>query len=182
MSIISFETKSYKSGALLLSSRPNLIAIRIHKIGSNNLNECYVPIALLDEVKQIKNHTALVAYAKANQITDSASDAHSGSDSASVPSCPAPVLTPAKSSEQERGILKCLQCNKFTNGYELDANNGYCNTCYAEPEQLPDQRYYSQSRFASLSEMVPVRSYPKSDYLRYESYPVNNSQLPSNLE
>lgn len=105
MSIVSFETKTYKSGALLLVSRPNLITIRIQKIGSNHLKECYVPLALLDDVKQIKNHTALVAFAKANQITDSASDAPSGSDSASVTSCPAPVLTPAKSSEQERGIL-----------------------------------------------------------------------------
>jgi hypothetical protein len=105
MSIISFETKTYKSGALLLASRPNLITIRIHKIGANKLNECYLPISLLEQVKKLKNHTALVAFAKANQITDSASDAHSGSDSASVPSCPVPVPTPAKSSEQVQDIL-----------------------------------------------------------------------------
>lgn len=105
MSIISFETKTYKSGALLLESRPNLIAIRIHKIGANKLNECYLPISLLEQVKNLKNHTALVAFAKANQITDSASDAHSGSDSASVSSCPVPVPTPAKSSEQVQDIL-----------------------------------------------------------------------------
>lgn len=105
MSIISFETKSYKSGALLLASRPNQITIRIHKIGAKNLKEFYLPLALLDDVKQIKNHTALVAYAKANQITDSASNAHSGSDSASVTSCPAPAPTPAKSLDQGQGIL-----------------------------------------------------------------------------
>lgn len=94
MSIVSFETKTYKSGALLLVSRPNLITIRIQKIGSKHLKECYVPLALLDDVKQIKNHTALVAFAKANQTQQQA-----------VTSCPAPALTPAKSSEQERGIL-----------------------------------------------------------------------------
>ncbi|MGP4120859.1 hypothetical protein ACT3N8_13705 [Psychrobacter aquimaris] len=37
-------------------------------------------------------------------------------------------------------------------------------------------------RHSLLNETVPVRSYPKSDYLRHESYPVNNSQLPTNLE
>lgn len=94
MSIVSFETKTYKSGALLLVSRPNLITIRIQKTGSKHLKECYVPLALLDDVKQIKNHTALVAFAKANQTQQQA-----------VTSCPAPALTPAKSSEQERGIL-----------------------------------------------------------------------------
>ena len=105
MSIISFETKSYKSGVLLLASRPNQITIRIHKIGAKKLNEFYVPMALLDDVKQIKNHTALVAFAKANQITDSASDANSGSDSASVTSCPVPAPAPAKSAAKGQGIL-----------------------------------------------------------------------------
>ena len=52
-----------------------------------------------------KSVSALVKFAKANQITDSASNAHSGSDSASVTSCPAPAPTPAKSSEQGQGIL-----------------------------------------------------------------------------
>lgn len=52
-----------------------------------------------------KSVSALVKYAKANQITDSASNAHSGSDSASVTSCPAPAPTPAKSSDQGQGIL-----------------------------------------------------------------------------
>lgn len=52
-----------------------------------------------------KSVSALVKYAKANQITDSASNAHSGSDSASVTSCPVPVPTPAKSSEQVQDIL-----------------------------------------------------------------------------
>lgn len=114
MSIISFETKSYKSGALLLASRPNQITIRIHKIGAKNLKEFYLPLALLDDVKQIKNHTALVAFAKANQIDDSAND--SGLDSAakcdvsevisaSSTSCPAPAPTPAKSLDQGQGIL-----------------------------------------------------------------------------
>lgn len=105
MSIISFETKSYKSGAMLLASRPNLIAIRIHKIGTKNLKQCYVPLALLDDVKQIKNHTALVAFAKANRITDSASDAYNGSDSASVSSCPVPAPAPAKSAAKGQDIL-----------------------------------------------------------------------------
>lgn len=100
MSIVSFETKTYKSGALLLESRPNQITIRIHKIGSKHLKECYLPLDLLDDVKQIKNHTALVAYAKANQITDSASDAHIGSDSASVTL--APPLSPLLPSRWSR--------------------------------------------------------------------------------
>lgn len=52
-----------------------------------------------------KSVSALVKYAKANQITDSASNAHSGSDSASVTSCPVPVPTPAKSLEQVQDIL-----------------------------------------------------------------------------
>lgn len=114
MSIVSFETKSYKSGALLLASRPNQITIRIHKIGAKNLKEFYLPLALLDDVKQIKNHTALVAFAKANQIDDSAND--NGLDSAakcdvsevisaSSTSCPAPAPTPAKSLDQGQGIL-----------------------------------------------------------------------------
>lgn len=94
MSIISFETKSYKSGALLLASRPNQITIRIHKIGTKNLKECYVPLALLDDVKQIKNHTALVAFAKANQIQQSA-----------VTSCPVPAPAPAKSAAKGQDIL-----------------------------------------------------------------------------
>lgn len=94
MSIISFETKSYKSGAMLLASRPNLIAIRIHKIGTKNLKECYVPLALLDDVKQIKNHTALVAFAKANRIQQSA-----------VSSCPVPAPAPAKSAAKGQDIL-----------------------------------------------------------------------------
>ncbi|MGP5437733.1 hypothetical protein [Psychrobacter alimentarius] len=148
MSIVSFETKTYKSGALLLESRPNQITIRIHKIGSKHLKECYLPLDLLDDVKQIKNHTALVAYAKANQITDSASDAHIGSDSASVTPCPAPVSTPAKSLEQEQGIFfprwtllaetvaedaiwpYCPFCDEHTNIDRFNQNHGACNPCY----------------------------------------------------
>lgn len=66
-------------------------------------------IALTDEnlkkLQSYKSVSALVRYAKANQITDSASNAHSGSDSASVTSCPAPAPTPAKSLDQGQGIL-----------------------------------------------------------------------------
>lgn len=66
-------------------------------------------IALTDEnlkkLQSYKSVSALVRYAKANQITDSASNAHSGSDSASVTSCPVPAPTPAKSSDQGQGIL-----------------------------------------------------------------------------
>ena len=105
MSIISFETKTYKSGALLLSSRPNLITIRIHKIGSKHLKECYVPLDLLDDVKQIKNHTALVAFAKANQITDSATDAHCYCVPVTPCPVPAPAPAPAKSAAKGQGIL-----------------------------------------------------------------------------
>lgn len=46
-----------------------------------------------------KSVSALVKYAKANQITESAIN------SAAVTSCPVPVPTPAKSSEQGQGIL-----------------------------------------------------------------------------
>lgn len=153
MSIVSFETKTYKSGALLLVSRPNLITIRIQKIGSKHLKECYLPLDLLDDVKQIKNHTALVALAKANQITDSASDAHSGSDSASVPSCPVPASTPAKSSEQGQDIPfarwtllaetvsedalwpYCPFCNEHTDIDQFNHNGGACNFCVDEVQR-----------------------------------------------
>ena len=121
MSIISFETKTYKSGALLLSSRPNLITIRIHKIGSKHLKECYVPLDLLDDVKQIKNHTALVAFAKANQITDSATDAHCYC--VPVTPCPVPAPAPAKSAAKEQGILfvefQTSGCGKDTEIIEI---------------------------------------------------------------
>lgn len=104
MSIISFETKTYKSGALQLASCPNQIVIRIHKIGSRRLKQYYVPLALLDDVKQIKNHTALVAFAKANQIDNGASDAKS-SDRTLSTSCPAPAPAPAKSAAKGQGIF-----------------------------------------------------------------------------
>lgn len=60
-----------------------------------------------------KSVSALVKYAKANQITDSASDAHSGSDSASVTSCPAPAPAPAKSAAKGQGILFVLKTKKL---------------------------------------------------------------------
>ncbi len=170
MSIVSFETKTYKSGALLLVSRPNLITIRIQKIGSKHLKECYVPLALLDDVKQIKNHTALVAFAKANQITDSASDANTGSDSASVTSCPVPVSTPAKSLEQGQDIPfsrwtllaetvtedalwpYCPFCNEHTDIDQFNHNGGACNFCIDEVQS------------------------------EFDSIPVNGSAVPLNLE
>lgn len=52
-----------------------------------------------------KSVSALVRYAKANQITDSASDANNGSDSASVTSCPVPAPAPAKSAAKGQDIL-----------------------------------------------------------------------------
>lgn len=58
----------------------------------------------------------------------------------------------------------CLCCDQCTADSELDKNNGYCDECEAMPQQLPDQRYYSQSRFSA------------------PDYVVNGSQLPSNLE
>lgn len=66
-----------------------------YQLGKNHFNK----------LQAYKSVSALVKYAKANQITDSASDAHSGSDSASVTSCPVPVPTPAKSLEQVQDIL-----------------------------------------------------------------------------
>lgn len=64
-----------------------------------------------EKLASYKSVSALIKYAKANefipanQITDSASDAHSGSDSASVTSCPAPAPAPAKSAAKGQGIL-----------------------------------------------------------------------------
>lgn len=37
-------------------------------------------------------------------------------------------------------------------------------------------------RHSLLNETVPVRSYPKSDLLRFESYPVNGCSQPLSLE
>lgn len=102
MSIISFETKSYNSGAMFLTSRPNLIIIRIHKKGTKNLKECYVPLNLLDDVKRIKNHTALVAFAKANRI---ANVACLDATDIKQTSCPVPAPAPAKSAAKGQGIL-----------------------------------------------------------------------------
>ena len=105
MSIINFETKNYKSIAFVWANRPNIIIVRIHKEGAKKLTQYFVPVSLTDKIKKLKSHTALVAFAKANQITDSASDAHSGSDSASVTSCPVPAPAPAKSAAKGRGIF-----------------------------------------------------------------------------
>ncbi|MGP4865029.1 hypothetical protein ACTXGK_12640 [Psychrobacter sp. T6-5] len=103
-----FKTKTHQAWAGIVSTvdRGNFVFVHIRssKTGKE-LNNYKLPADLAEQVEKIKSYSALVAYAKANQITDSASDAHRGSDSSSVPSCPAPALTPAKSSEQERGIL-----------------------------------------------------------------------------
>lgn len=105
MSIISFETKNYMSTAFVWSRSPDTVIVRVQKKGVKKLDDYFLSMKHQIPLSKIKNHTALVAYAKANQITDSASNAHSGSDSASVTSCPVPVPTPAKSLEQVQDIL-----------------------------------------------------------------------------
>lgn len=103
-----FKTKTHQAWAGIVSTvdRGNFVFVHIRssKTGKE-LNNYKLPADLAEQVEKIKSYSALVAYAKANQITDSASNAPSGSDSTSVPSCPVPVPTPAKSSEQGQGIL-----------------------------------------------------------------------------
>lgn len=114
MSIVNFETKNYTSTAFVWSRSPDTVIVRVQKKGARKLDDYFLDMKHQIPLSKIKNHTALVAYAKANQIDDSAND--NGLDSAakcdvsevisaSSTSCPAPALTPAKSSEQERGIL-----------------------------------------------------------------------------
>lgn len=99
------------------------------------------------EIKTHKSGTLLLK-SYPNQITDSASDAHSGSDSASVTSCPVPASTPAKSSEQGQDISfsrwtllaetvsedalwpYCPFCNEHTDIDQFNHNSGACNPCY----------------------------------------------------
>lgn len=120
------------------------------------------------EIKTHKSGT-LLSESCLNQITDSASDAHSGSDSASVTLCPVPALTPAKSSEWGQGILSrwnllaetvaedalwpyCSFCNEHTDIDQFNHNCGACNFCVDEVQN------------------------------EFESVPVNGTAAPSNLE
>lgn len=82
------------------------LVVSVHSLKTGkNLTVYRLPLELSDEVSKINSYTALVAFAKANQITDSASDALIDSDSASVSSCPVPAPAPAKSAAKGQDIL-----------------------------------------------------------------------------
>lgn len=104
-----FYTKTRRADAHFIGNtgyHVKQLVVSVHSLKTGkNLTVYRLPLDLSNEVSKINSYSALVAFAKANQITDSASNAHSGSDSASVTSCPAPAPTPAKSSEQGQGIL-----------------------------------------------------------------------------
>ncbi|MGP5225343.1 hypothetical protein [Psychrobacter aquimaris] len=104
-----FYTKTRRADAHFIGNtgyHVKQLVVSVHSLKTGkNLTVYRLPLDLSNEVSKINSYSALVAFAKANQITDSASNAHSGSDSASVTSCPVPASTPAKSSEQGQGIL-----------------------------------------------------------------------------
>lgn len=103
-----FKTKTHQAWAGIVSTadRGNFVFVHIRSSKTGReLNNYKLPAVLAEQVQNIKSYTALVKYAKANQITDSASDADSGSDSASVTPCPAPAPAPAKSAAKGQGIL-----------------------------------------------------------------------------
>lgn len=84
-----FENKGFIQVSLYDKDRSmfaNLTKIEVIYIPCNDEN--------VKKLQSYKSISALVKYARANQIQQQA-----------VTSCPAPALTPAKSSEQERGIL-----------------------------------------------------------------------------
>lgn len=93
-----FYTKTRRADAHFIGNtgyHVKQLVVSVHSLKTGkNLIVYRLPLELSNEISKIKSYTALVAFAKANQTQQQA-----------VTSCPAPALTPAKSSEQERGIL-----------------------------------------------------------------------------
>lgn len=121
-----FRTKTHQAWAGIVSTadRGNFVFVHIRSSKTGReLNNYKLPAASAEQVQNIKSYTALVAFAKANQITDSVSDAHSGSDSASVTPCPVPAPAPAKSAAKGQGILfvsKTKKLNQNVTGLLLE--------------------------------------------------------------
>lgn len=84
-----------------------------------------------------KSVAALVKYAKANQITDSASDAPTGSDSASVTPCPVPAPAPAKSAAKGQGTFSYVDTLK-----SIKAQINELNKHTFENSMLTDDEHY----------------------------------------
>lgn len=100
------ETKQGRARVKLTLDNVIIVLTGITNKNGSTYNELfYLDGKHYKKLASYKSVSALVKYAKANQITDSASNAHSGSDSASVTSCPVPAPTPAKSLDQGQGIL-----------------------------------------------------------------------------
>lgn len=141
-----------------LSTKDRIVAVEKHKKGFVSVvvetmgndgtiaTAYYLESTHYDKLTSYQSLSALVKYAKANQKASDYPKTNSNSTLRVETSCPRPPETSfdstvnanARANDVDGGIFKCLQCNKFTNGYELDANNGYCNTCYAEPEPLSE--------------------------------------------
>lgn len=104
-----FYTKTRRADAHFIGNtgyHVKQLVVSVHSLKTGkNLTVYRLPLDLSNEVSKINSYSALVAFAKANQITDSASNAHCGSDSASVTSCPVPAPAPAKSAAKGQGIL-----------------------------------------------------------------------------
>jgi len=81
------------------------ISVFLHKNSMSTGESYQLDKKHFNKLQAYKSVSALVRYAKANRITDSASDAYNGSDSASVSSCPVPAPAPAKSAAKGQDIL-----------------------------------------------------------------------------
>ena len=103
----SFYTKTRSAQAHtigLKGSQNEWLVVSIHSLKTGKkLNLYKLPLQLTSQVEKIKSYSALVAFAKANQIDDIVASLKAA-DKNQTP-CPAPASTPAKSSEQEQGIL-----------------------------------------------------------------------------
>lgn len=93
-----FYTKTRRADAHFIGNtgyHVKQLVVSVHSLKTGkNLIVYRLPLELSNEVFKTKSYSALVAYAKANQIQQSA-----------VTPCPVPASTPAKSSEQGQGIL-----------------------------------------------------------------------------
>ena len=92
MCIVNFETKNYSSSAFVWANRSDVIIVRVYKKGAKKLKDYFLSIEHQNTLSKIKNHTALVAFAKANQIQQDA-----------VTSCPVPSPLPTTQAKG-RGI------------------------------------------------------------------------------
>ena len=93
-----FYTKTRRADAHFIGNtgyHVKQLVVSVHSLKTGkNLTVYRLPLELSDKVSKINSYTALVAFAKANQIQPQA-----------VTPCPVPAPTPAKSSEQGQGIL-----------------------------------------------------------------------------